>query len=30
MKVGINPGSSFIHRLVKVIMGINARGFFKK
>lgn len=29
MKVGINPGSKFIHRLTKAILGIPARSFFK-
>lgn len=30
MKVGINPGSSMIHQMVKSILGLPARGFFKK
>ncbi|WP_207694325.1 hypothetical protein DOK67_0000908 [Enterococcus sp. DIV0212c] len=30
MKVGINPGSSFTHRLAKAVLGLPARGFFKK
>ena len=30
MRVGINPGSAFIHRLMKSILGIPGRRFFKK
>lgn len=30
MKVGINPGSKLIHRVVKSIMGITAKPFFEK
>ncbi|WP_086445327.1 AAA family ATPase [Candidatus Enterococcus lemimoniae] len=30
MKVGINPGSSFSHRMAKAVLGLPARGFFKK
>ena len=30
MKVGINPGSKFLHRLSKAILGIPTRNFFKK
>lgn len=29
MKVGINPGSKFFHRLAKAILGIPAKSFFK-
>lgn len=29
MKVGINPGSKFLHRLAKAILGIPAKSFFK-
>lgn len=30
MKVGLNPGSKFIHRTVKAILGIPGRSFYKK
>lgn len=30
MKVGINPGATFTHRLAKAVLGLPARSFFRK
>lgn len=30
MKIGLNPGSGFIHRAAKAILGLPGRGFYKK